>query len=403
MRILICSEYAPLPPFNGARLVLTSLLDELRKRHEVRLLVVGSRNDAARCDPESTRTVVVERPRWLFPFDVARATATGRPLRLDAQAHAAAGPLVEEIASFDPDVVQVLTGGLAGVWRYLGDRPNVLSAIDASHLNWAAQAQASGPARRWLLSQEARRVRAYEGSEFPNFDRVVVVSERDRAALAALSPALSPTVIPNGVDAEYYAPGPQPGNGRTVVFHGALDFAPNVTAARFLTLEIWPRVLAEEPSARLMLVGRDPAPAVQELARERQVTVTGAVPDVRPLLRDAGVYLCPMLTGTGIKNKLLEAMAVQLPCVATPLALGGIEPEGARHIVLGQSPSELAEAAVSLMRDDGRRRALGAGGRAYVVAHHSWSSIAARYEELYEQVAAARAPVPAPLLDQGTA
>jgi glycosyltransferase involved in cell wall biosynthesis len=398
MRILICSEYAPLEPLNGARLVLTSLLRELRPHHEVRLLVVGTRSDAERCDPQWTRVVVVEKPRWLLPLFVARATASGRPLRLDAHAAAVTRPLVEEIAAFDPDVVQVMTGGLAGVWPYLGGRPSVLAAIDASHLNWAAQAQASRRLRRLFVTQEAKRVQEYERTEFVHFDRVVVVSDRDRRALAELTPALSPVVIPNGVDADFYTPGDTPGDGRTVVFHGALDFAPNVTAARFLALEIWPRILREEPSARLVLIGRDPVPTVQALAREPGVTVTGAVPDVRPWLREGGIYVCPMRTGTGIKNKLLEAMALELPSVATPLALGGIEAEGACSIVLGETADELARAVVSLMRDEPRRRELGRLARNYVVTHHAWSSIARRYEDLYRQVVAGEPSAPSSLV-----
>ena len=279
-----------------------------------------------------------------------------------------------------------MTGGLAGVGDDLRGRPSILAALDASHLNWEAQALAAGRLRRLLLMQEARRVRRFERSEYKAFARIVVVSESDRDALVRVGEGLRVAVVPNGVDSDYFTPDARRPDSRTVAFHGVMDFAPNVTAARYLAERIWPHVLEQEPEARLLLIGRNPTAAVRALGGHANVTVTGDVADVRPWLREAAVYACPMVSGTGIKNKLLEAMALELACVAAPRALGGLAVKHGRQLLVAEDEAQLASAIVSLIRDAGLRAALGHEAREYVRAAHSWEAAAKAYESVYREV-----------------
>jgi glycosyltransferase involved in cell wall biosynthesis len=279
-----------------------------------------------------------------------------------------------------------LSGGLAGLRREVHRLPSVLIALDASYRNWEARAQSEGVLRRPLVEQEAERVRKFEQKEYVNFDRVVVVSEEDREALAAINRKLQIVVIPNGVDSEYYAPDTTEPDPRTVAFHGTMNFAPNVSAATHLADHIWPLVLEQVPDAQLVLVGRDPLPAVRALGDRATITVTGDVADVRPMLRTAAAYACPMVSGTGIKNKLLEAMALECACVATPKALGGIAVEDGKQLLVASEPREFALSLVTLMRDAERRRALGRAAREYVLAEHSWRRVGEAYEEVCVEV-----------------
>jgi glycosyltransferase involved in cell wall biosynthesis len=266
----------------------------------------------------------------------------------------------------------------------------VLAALDAWHLNLAAKAALSSPARRVLLGAEQRRVRRFMAAEYPAYDRVAVVSEGDRDALRAVAPELDPVVIPNGVDAEAFSPGDaaarEPG---VVVFSGAMDYAPNEAAADFLARRVMPWVWEHAPDARLELVGRAPSPGVRALASER-VTVTGEVDAMQPWLRRAAVYACPMVSGTGIKNKLLEALACAAPVVCTSLACRGLEAVPGEHLVVADDAAALAAAIADLLADAGAAARLGAAGRAYVLAGHSWDAAARRYEELYEDARRSR-------------
>ena len=327
---------------------------------------------------------------------LARATLLRRPLTADALAAALRPPLEEELRRFRPDVVHVSSGRIAALGPLLDDSGSVLAALDAWHANVEAEAERATGLRAHLLRTEAVRVRRFEAREYRGFRRVVVVSDADRDALRAVEPALDPAVIPNGVDAEAFAPRPA-GNRdeRRIVFTGVMDYAPNIAAAEFLARKIFPRVRSARSDARLAIVGRAPAPPVVALAQVSGVTVTGEVTDVAEWLVESRVYACPMVSGTGIKNKLLEAMACELPAVATPLALQGLRVQPGVHLLVGETEAELAEHLVRLLSDDDDARRLGRAARAYVLAEHDWAAAADAYERVY-----AEALGPAPSIAQ---
>jgi glycosyltransferase involved in cell wall biosynthesis len=204
--------------------------------------------------------------------------------------------------------------------------------------------------------------------------------------LHELNPSLDISVIPNGVDPHFFEPTSVARDASRIVFTGTMNYPPNIVAARFLARRVFPRVRAVQPNAHLVIVGRDPDPDVVALAALDGVEVTGEVSDIRPWLRGSRVFVCPMLSGTGIKNKLLEAMASELPCVATPLALQGLAVRRGVQVLVGESEDELAGHIVKVLTDDPLAQRLGRAARAYVRATHSWRSFAQAHETVYREV-----------------
>jgi polysaccharide biosynthesis protein PslH len=379
VRILACVHEAPAEPLNGFGLQVVELFDRLARRHEVRTIAYPPSYGRP---VERSYLSHVARPqgttRWLFG---------GEPRGASGLAAGMREPLHAALRDWRPDVVHVSSGRLAGLGRELGGTPSLLAALDAWHLNLAAKAAVASPVRRALSVVEERRVRRFVAREYPVFDRVTVVSEDDGAALRALAPSLDPVAIPNGVDAEAFSPGePSEREPGAVVFTGAMDYAPNEAAAAFLARAVMPAVWERSPAARLWLVGRAPSAAVTALGSDERVTVTGEVPAVQPWLRRAAVYACPMVSGTGIKNKLLEALACAAPTVCTPLACRGLAAVPGEHLVVADDAASLAGEIVRLLEDRTTAERLGAGGRAYVLANHTWEAAARRYEEVYESV-----------------
>lgn len=398
MRILICAVEAPLPPINGFRLMLSALTEELRRDHEVRVLALRAADqDEAPVDENHLR--LVSRPEVHRLGDAAalvQALLRRRPLRADALAALLAGPLRKELEEFNPDLVHVTSGRLAAIGAALLGRKSVLGAVDAWHLNVEARASVAARARRRLLQGEAARVRRFEASEYRRFGRVVVVSDADREALCEIDPTLAVSVIPNGVDARFFAPDPTAARESSLlVFTGVMSYAPNVLAADFLAREVFPLVRAARPNARLAIVGRAPAPRVCALADLDGVEVTGEVEDLRPWLVGSGAYVCPMISGTGIKNKLLEAMACAAACVATPLALQGLRVTPGQELLVGLTAKELADGLLRLLADDECRERLGRAARDYVRREHDWGAVARAYADVYGEVLAEDAHAPA--------
>jgi glycosyltransferase involved in cell wall biosynthesis len=216
-------------------------------------------------------------------------------------------------------------------------------------------------------------------------DAFVFVTRREVAAFRPFTnrPCF---VVPNGVDTERFRPDGLPRVRPGVVFVGSLNFEPNVTAVKWLCAHIWPRVRKACPDARLSLVGKSPLPEVLELAGQDGIEVAADVPDVWPYLIRAAVVVAPMLTGGGIKNKILEAWASGAAVVATPRALRGLLARPGHNILVARRPARLADHIVSCLKDPQLRLRLGRNARQTVLAHHTWELAAYRLETCLQKV-----------------
>jgi len=171
------------------------------------------------------------------------------------------------------------------------------------------------------------------------------------------------------------------------LFVGNYEYAPNVDAALRLAGDIYPQLQAQYPNLRLWLVGNAPPPELQALASD-SIRVTGRVPDVRPYLARAAAFVCPLHLGAGIKNKVLEALAMGCPVIATPLSVDGIAVRSGVHALVAEG-EHLISATRRLLSDPALAESLGTQGRALVEEQYSWAGVAARYRALYTEVIAA--------------
>jgi polysaccharide biosynthesis protein PslH len=362
------TKFLPLPDDNGGKQRSLAIARRLAGLGELVLCAY----DDGRADRSALRDLGIDVravPRRVTPGQVARGVVTARSVSAGRFWSAAMVKAVRGAA--DEKGIDLLQVEYQQMVPFVLDLPAKLSVLDlhnveSSLVDSYARAR-RGPASLFYRS-EAAALRRMERRTIGGFDHVIVVSEKERARLAP--GARSVLVCPNGREPSAVLPeAPDP----TVAFVATMGWAPNVDAAVWLGREIWPLVRRRVPEARLLLVGKDPAPAVLALADE-SVEVTGTVDDVGPYLARARVVVAPLRAGGGTRLKIMEALDVGRPVVATSLGCEGMEDLVGRGVVVADTPGDLADAVVDLLLDPARAAALGRTGHEAVTADHTWDA-----------------------------
>jgi sugar transferase (PEP-CTERM/EpsH1 system associated) len=274
----------------------------------------------------------------------------------------------------------VMTAETAGMRR-------VVDMVDVDSDKWRQYAAK----RRWPVnaaySREAAALLSFERKVAREFDATLFVSDAEADLFRQLAPESAGRVhsVPNGVDCDYFNPGgsyanPYPPSDLPIVFTGAMDYWPNVDAVTWFAQEVMP-LLGDEARLRFYIVGSNPSPVVKALAADPRITVTGRVEDVRPYLAHARAAVAPLRVARGIQNKVLEAMAMGRPVLASPAALEGIGPEAGKYLISAQAPQDFAAAVRRVLTEAGVA-ALGGEAARCARETYGWGRSLARLEGL---------------------
>ena len=390
--ILLISRCPPWPLHLGARLIIWHLCRELSKRgHVIDLLALHNDDDAPR---QVDRYRSVFRHIQLFretprsSIDYLRRALLPSARFADSPDKSFCPPLWQAIADSlqrnEYDLVHCF-GGIS-VYEYAPLYPHLPRLITPyeSHALFLRSAARQGDLSARLQMPIARR---FERFMFTPFDRTVVISDVDAAMLRDLQPALRVAVIPNGIDLAQFRPSATSRDRNTLIFVGNFAYAPNQDAARLLIEQVLPAVREKLPEAQLQLVGANPPDWLRALANEH-IEVTGRVPDVAPYLSGAGAFVCPLRIGAGLKNKVLEALAMGTPVAATQLSVDGIAVQHGESALIAPV-DQLAEAVIRLLRDEALQAKLSQNGRQLIEAGYTWARTADAYERLYDEICAA--------------
>ncbi len=399
MRILSLTPQLPYPPQKGTALRNWGLIQGLAERHELSLLSFHAPGEDMALAPTLAsvceRVVTVPQPERSLHERMWDMISTRQPdMALRLTSNAFHQQLRDWLAKSTFDVVQIEGIELAPYLSTIRSAPqDALVVFDDHNCEYLLQQRTfltdlysptrwPGAAYSFVQWQRLHR---YEAEICRRADQVLAVSKADAEALRKLDTDINVTVIPNGIDTQAYQPSTTrpdtPGN--TLVFTGTMDFRPNVDAVLWFAREVLPLIRADVSDARFIVVGQRPHRRLDPLRRNPAITLTGWVEDVRPYFEDTTVYVAPLRMGGGTRLKLLEAMAMGKPVVATSLGAEGYPVQDGRELILADTPRTFAERVISLLRSEERRAELGQTARAFVEERYDWRVIVPRLESVY--------------------
>jgi polysaccharide biosynthesis protein PslH len=404
MRILFVTPYPP----SRIRVRSYGFLKQLRRNHEVVVLALcSSKQELA--DVEVLRSqgyevVVVQESRRQAMLRSGLALIGSRSLHV---AYASSPRFTHALQHlclqrhFDVVHVEHLRG-IAAIEPLVDTLPLVWDAVDCLNLLYKHTIVA-GPnlAMRAMAMLEYKRIQQYEARMVNKLQHVLVTSERDRQALIQLrciqvadeirddsQPGSAIGVLSNGVDLDHFRPIQQKRRRFNLVFSGTMSYHPNVATALHLYRQIMPLIWQHRPEVTLTIVGSRPPKAIQRMASDPRVEVTGYVDDIRPYIGRAEVMVCPMVYSVGIQNKVLEAMALETPVIVAPQSAEVFEACQGRDLLVSETPQKFAEAALRLLDDAELRTMLSRYGRTYVEQYHDWQAVTDRLVDIYQQAIA---------------
>lgn len=404
MRILFLTPYLPYPPNKGTALRNLHLLRGAARNHQAHLLTFGRESDRQAVEVlrrELAQVEMVSPPQRSTMQRLAGVPSAWPDLASRLYSPDFRQKLMDLLETTVFDLVQVEGLEMAPYaievrrWRGPKDRPLLL--LDDHNAEYLLQRSAYradlGDPRRWTkavysLIQWQKLIR-YEREVCRMSDVVLAVSQADAAALWALDSRLHPKVIPNGVDTSFFGyrsmAGRLNGEPPTLIFTGTMDYRPNVDAVVWFCRQVLPLVRRQLPATRLLLVGRDPSPAVRGLAGPNE-EVTGPVDDVRPYLYQSNVFVAPLRMGSGTRLKILEAMSCGLPVVSTTMGIEGIGARSGQEALVADNPRDFAGRILDLLSDLPRSQELATRARLLVEQRYDWKVILPEMTQVYESL-----------------
>ena len=386
MKIFVLLSRVPYPIEKGDKLRAFNQLRCLSESHEVILCALSD----SPVHPEALKVLnsfcsevhIIPIGKSGMIWNLLKAFFNGNPLQVGYFYRCHAREKINQlIAESKPDHIYCQ---LIRVSEYVKNStlPKTLDYQDIFSMGAKRRAETSSPLMRLFFLMEYRRLIRYEHDIFARFNSKTIISKPDRDLLPHPS-RNEVVIIPNGVDHNYFSP-VQGEKKYDVVFTGNMGYPPNIDAARFIAEEIFPLVLKQFPAAKLLLAGATPHTRVLAL-KSKHITVSGWMPDIRESYASSRIFIAPMRIGTGLQNKLLEAMAMEIPCITSILANQALCAEENKEILIGSTAREYADHIIQLLQDEKYALSLARNGHVFVKKVFSWENSVTELETLFNK------------------
>lgn len=377
MRVFVLLSRVPWPLEKGDKLRAYHQLKAMAQAHEVHVCCLSHRAIRAEALQElrsiTPHINLVRLNPLLTLLQLLWATLSSKPYQVHYfYQWNAARRIKRVIEEIKPDCIFAQLVRTAEYVKEFHHIPKALDYMDALSAGLQRRADASPWWMRWIIQSEQRRMAAYEHTIFEYFERHFIISKQDQQCIRHPRNS-SITILANGVDTTYFAPRTSDAPLVDVLFTGNMGYMPNIMAAERLVTRIIPLVRRVFPDVSVLIAGAEPAARVQGLVN-KNVAVTGWVEDIREAYQQARIFIAPMEIGSGMQNKLLEAMSMGVPCITSPIAARAFQHVPNLPCLVAETDEEIAAHCIAWMQDASRREQMAAQARSFVVDHCSWNA-----------------------------
>lgn len=389
MKLIVFASRFPWPLDKGDKLRIYHQIKNLSKLHEIYLIALSERkiseNDKSELLKYCKEVHVFSLTKKSILFGIIKSFFSSLPLQTGYfYSNKIFKNVNKTIGEINPDFIYGQLVRVAEYIKYI-DIPKGLDLQDAFSAGLKRRFEKSNLLIRWLFKLEYKRMFNYESQMKHFFNVLTIITDADRLLLPK-SIQNQVEIIPNGVDFEYFENNYTAKTDKDfdLVFTGNMNYPPNIKAAQFLVKEIMPIVWKQYPTSKVLIAGSSPSIKVKSLAGEL-VEVSGWLDDIRTAYQSAKVFIAPMQIGTGLQNKLLEAMAMGLPCVTSDLANNALKAKSDEQILVSpkDSSSIFAQKIISLLEDDNLAKNIGINGNIFVKQNYNWQNSVNKLNDLF--------------------
>lgn len=383
MKVFVLLPRVPYPLEKGDKLRAFHFIRLLARKHEVILCALNNEelNPAAIevLQKYTSHIHVMKQPQRSVLWNIGKAFLDGKPLHLGYFWNL---PVFSEIQSLieqhKPDHIFCQLIRVADYVKHI-DIPKTIDYQDVFSAGILRRKELAPFWQKPIFDLEYRRLRQYESDIFPFFNNRMIISEPDRD-LIHHSKNKTIDVVPNGVDIDYFKLQPIE-KKYDLLFTGNMNYPPNVTCAEVLAKEILPELHKHKPDLNLVIAGASPSAKVLAL-QSNHVKVTGWVDDLREYYAASRIFVAPLIIGTGLQNKLLEAMAMHLPCITSQLANNALQATENKEILIGHSTADFVKHIIDLLDHPERAELLANNAYQFIQRNYSWDSVGDMIENI---------------------
>jgi polysaccharide biosynthesis protein PslH len=386
MKVFMLVSRVPWPLEKGDKLRAYHQLKNLARDHEVFLCCL---NDG-KLHPQAYEQLlqitphvkIIQLNKLLIVWRLILGFFSSKPFQVNYFfQNGAASKVKKYIAEFKPDHLYCQLIRTSEYVKNYHNYRKTIDYMDALSTGLSRREAGSSIFMKYFVREEAARLRNYEHLIFDYFDHHTIISAQDQQLI--FHPDRNKiVVVPNGIDTEFFHKSNKAVRDYDLLFTGNMSYPPNVDCALRMVKEIFPAILKSRPQTRLLIAGANPSQSIKDL-RSESVSVSGWMDDIRDAYNNATMFVAPMRIGSGLQNKLLEAMAMELPCITSSLVAGGLKAKDHVHLMVEDDNQKFAELVLNLLNDQAKSTELGMKGKGFVLENYNWTSSTAILSKVF--------------------